>query len=230
MGGKPKAKDYEPSAEEKVSAAVGMAENKYFKENYDPLLKKMADDVATDDTDKILRGRANADVMQTLAGNASYDKAATAASGGDEAAALTGQLGVAEAAALKVKNDTSVGVLGTARGQQADATAGMANAANLATTGLLTAAKNKATVRSAKVGALAEVGTAVLMQGAKNMGTKKARMQPDDLGPALGADGEQLFDRGTFMSPLDENTGKKVTGFGNRLGYTGYTNTNPFGG
>ena len=81
MGGKPKAKDYEPSAEEKVSAAVGMAENKYFKENYDPLLKKMADDVATDDTDKILRGRANADVMQTLAGNASYDKAATAASG-----------------------------------------------------------------------------------------------------------------------------------------------------
>lgn len=44
MGSKPKAKDYEASAGEKASASVAMAEYKYFKEKYDPLLQKMRDE------------------------------------------------------------------------------------------------------------------------------------------------------------------------------------------
>ena len=39
MGSKPKQQDYQASAGEKASAAVAMAEHKFFKENYDPLLK-----------------------------------------------------------------------------------------------------------------------------------------------------------------------------------------------
>ena len=115
MSSKPKKSEYKPSAAEKASAAVAMAENKYFKEKYDPLLRKMRDASKTDDSADVLRGRANADTMQTLAGNASYDRAANAASGGAEAQAYQAQLGQADKAGLQVKNNMQLGVLGTAR-------------------------------------------------------------------------------------------------------------------
>ena len=92
MGSKPRQSDYQPSAAEKASAAVAMAENKYFKAKYDPLLQKMRDASKTDDSADVLRGRANADTMQTLAGKASYDRAASGASGGAEAQAYQAQL------------------------------------------------------------------------------------------------------------------------------------------
>ena len=148
MGSKPKKSEYQPSAAEKASAAVAMAENKYFKQKYDPLLQKMRDASKTDDSADVLRGRANADTMQTLASGASYDRAATAASGGEEAQAYQAQLGQADKTGLAIKNNMQLGVLGTARGQAADATTGMTAAANQGNSRQLTKAAANQTVRA----------------------------------------------------------------------------------
>ena len=221
MSSKPKKSEYQPSAAEKASAAVAMAENKYFKQKYDPLLQKMRDTSTNDNSVETLRGRANADTMQTLAGKASYDRAATGANGGAEAQAYQAQLGLADKAGLERKNNMQLGVLGTARGQAADATTGMTAAANMGASRVLTQAKAKQTVRSAKFGALAEAGTALVMQGAKNMSSKTAVMTTDADGnsvQAIGKDGKPEFKRGSFISPVDDS-GNRVTGFADRFNF-----------
>jgi hypothetical protein len=224
MGSKPKQQDYEPSAAEKASAAVALAENKYFKAKYDPLLQKMRDASKTDDSGRVLRGRANADTMQALAGKASYDRAATAASGGTEAQAYQAQLGQADKAGLGIKNTMQLGVLGTARGQAADAQSGMAIAANQGASRVLTKAKAEQTKREAKTAMLGQLGTSLILQGAKNMKSKGEK-------PKLDADGNQYKDAdgnlqtetvsGGFFSPVNKS-GESVSGFGNRLGWTNY--------
>jgi hypothetical protein len=231
MGNKPKKSEYQPSAAEKASAAVAMAENKYFKQKYDPLLQKMRDESKTDDSADVLRGRANADTMQTLASGASYDRAATAASGGEEAQAYQAQLGQADKTGLAIKNNMQLGVLGTARGQAADATTGMTAAANQGNSRQLTKAAANQTVRAAKFGAMAEVGTALVMQGAKNMKSEGQRQKVDADGNKMtksDASGNQIPDmetvKGGLFSPVDKN-GNKVSGFGSRLSYS-----NAFGG
>jgi hypothetical protein len=224
MGSKPKKSEYQPSAAEKASAAVAMAENKYFKQKYDPLLQKMRDASKTDDSADVLRGRANADTMQTLASGASYDRAATAASGGEEAQAYQAQLGQADKTGLAIKNNMQIGVLGTARGQAADATTGMTAAANQGNSRQLTKAAANQTVRAAKFGAMAEVGTALVMQGAKNMKSSSAAKNPDGTTIMDAETGQPKMNQGSFFSPVDAN-GKKVSGFGSRLGHT-----NAFGG
>jgi hypothetical protein len=219
MGSKPKKSEYQPSAAEKASAAVAMAENKYFKQKYDPLLQKMRDESKTDDSADVLRGRANADTMQTLASGASYDRAATAASGGDEAQAYQAQLGQADKTGLAIKNNMQLGVLGTARGQAADATTGMTAAANQGASRQLTKAAAKQEVRSAKFGALAEVGTALVMQGAKNMKTSAPAQNPNGTTIMDAETGQPKMNRGSLFSPVDKN-GNKVSGFGSRLSYS----------
>tara|TARA_B110000902_G_C14067653_1_gene497993 strand:+ start:105 stop:803 length:699 start_codon:yes stop_codon:yes gene_type:complete len=226
MSSKPKKSEYQPSAAEKASAAVALAENKYFKQKYDPLLQKMRDTSTNDNSVETLRGRANADTMQTLAGKASYDRAATGANGGAEAQAYQAQLGLADKAGLERKNNMQLGVLGTARGQAADATTGMTAAANMGASRVLTQAKAKQEVRSAKFGALAEAGTAFVIQGAKNMKSEGQRQKTDANGNKMtkaGPDGNQVPDmetvKGSFTSPVD-GAGNKVSGLGNRLSYS----------
>lgn len=211
MSSGPKKQDYEASPAERASAAVALAENKAFKQKYDPLLQKQRDASRTDDTGDVLRGRANADTMQTLAGKASYDRAASADSGGDSAQAYQAQLGIADQAGLKAKNTMQLGVLGTARGQAADATAGMGAAANMGASRVLTQAKAKQTKREALTGAVAQVGTSFVMQGAKNMQTKSA-------------DGKKS---GGFLSPVNKDGGK-VSGIADRLKFSNFTNTDPY--
>ena len=226
MGSKPKQKDYQPSAAEKASAAVAMAENKYFKEKYDPLLQKMRDASKTDDSADVLRGRANADTMQTLAGSASYDRAASGASGGAEAQAYQAQLAQADKAGLQIKNNMQLGVLGTARGQAADAQTGMGAAGNMGASRVLTQAKAKQMKREAATAALGQVATSLVMQGAKNMQTGGGPEQGAN-GPVM-KDGKQVMKpKGSFFTPRDDE-GNKVQGFGNRLGYTDFMNTSPF--
>ena len=228
MGSKPKQKDYQPSAAEKASAAVAMAENKYFKEKYDPLLQKMRDASQTDDSADVLRGRANADTMQTLAGKASYDRAASGASGGAEAQAYQAQLAAADKTGLGIKNNMQLGVLGTARGQAADAQTGMGSAASMGASRVLTQAKAKQTEREAKMGALGQVATSLVLQGAKNMQSGKAGPKLDSKGNPVMKDGKQVMnERGSFFTPRDDE-GNKVQGFGNRLGYTDFMNTSPY--
>lgn len=220
MGSKPKQQDYQASAGEKASASVAMAEYKYFKEKYDPLLQQMRDKSLSEDTTSSLRARANADTMQALSG-ASSQRAIKGADGGDLAQALQGQLGIANQSGLDIKNKMQTNVLGTARGQAADAQTGMAQAANLATSEALTRAKNKQTVANAKMTAAGQVAGAALMQGMQNKATTGQR----DTGK-VGADGKPIMEtaKGSFFSPVND-AGQSVSGFGNRLAYS-----NIFGG
>ncbi len=230
MGSSPNREDYKPSAAEKASAAVAMAEHKYFKQKYDPLLQKMRDASKTDDSADVLRGRANADTMQTLAGNASYDRAATAASGGAEAQAYQAQLAQADKAGLDIKNKMQLDVLGTARKQAADGATGMTDVANMGASKVLSQAKAKQDVRQAKMGALGQVATSLVMQGAKNMKTGgEVKMKADGVTPMTDKDGNVMrTERGSFFTPRD-SLGNSVSGFGARLGHTDYFGTNPFG-
>jgi len=209
MGSKPKQQDYKASASEKASASAAMAEHKYFKEKYDPLLQKMRDESLTDNTASTLRGRANADTMQALSKN-SAQKAIRGDSGSDLAQALQGQLGVASTSAKNIKNKMQTNVLGTARGQAADSQTGMAQAANLATSQALTRAKANQQVAQAKYSAAGQIAGAALMQGMQNKattGTKKNGMTGT------------TETKGSFFSPVND-AGQKVSGFKNRLAHS----------
>ena len=208
MGSKPKQQDYEASDAEKASASVAMAEYQFFKEKYDPLLQKMRDKSMQEDPGDTLRGRANADTMQALTAQPSYQQTQSSTATGDMAQAYQGQLGQANTAAKNIQNQMRTNVLGTARGQAADAQTGMAEASRLGTSQALTRAKAKQQVASAKFNAAGKIAGAALMQGADNMKTK-----------GTNAAGEEVS--GGFFSPVNED-GTKVSGFGNRLGYTGF--------
>jgi len=208
MGSKPKQADYQPSASDKASASVAMAEYEYFKQQYDPLLREMRDKSMTEDVASGLRGRANADVMQALSGP-SYQAAARGDGGGDLSQALQGQTNVANIRAQEVQNRMRTNVLGTARGQAADAQTGMAEAARLGTSAALERARANQQVAQAKYSAAGQVAGAALMQGLDNMGTTGTD-------PNTGQ-----TTRGGFFTPVNEQ-GQRVTGFGNRLGYSGF--------
>jgi hypothetical protein len=161
MSSKPKKADYQPSASDKTSASVAMAEYEYFKQQYDPLLRQMRDKSMTEDVASGLRGRANADVMQALSGP-DYQAAARGTGGGDMAQALQGQTTLANVGALDVQNKMRTNVLGTARGQAADAQTGLAEAARLSTSEALTRAKANQAVAQAKFGAAGQLAGSVL--------------------------------------------------------------------
>lgn len=208
MGSKPKQQDYEASDAERASASVAMAEYQYFKQRYDPLLRQMRDKSMSEDIGSTLRGRANADTMQALTSQPSYQATQSTTATGDMAQAYQGQLGVANRNAKQVQNTMRTNVLGTARGQAADAQTGMAQASRLATSEALSRAKAKQTVAMAKHQAAGQIAGALLMQGADNMSTK-----------GKTADGKEVS--GGFFTPVD-SSGQQVTGFKNRLGHSGF--------
>jgi hypothetical protein len=119
------------------------------------------------------------------------------------AQAVQGQLGQATKAGKQIQNQMQTNVLGTARGQAADAQTGMSQAARLSTSEALARAKAKNDVSLAKFNAAAQIGTAFVAQGLENANTK-------------GADGAQ----GSFFRPVDSG-GNEVKGFKNRLQYSG---------
>lgn len=184
MGSGPKQQDYQASAAEQASASVAMAEYNYFKQKYDPLLQQMRDKSMTEDVSTTLRGRANADTMQALTSQPTYQQTQSTTATGDTAQAIQGQLGVANASGKKIGNTMRTSVLGTARGQAADATTGMAQASRLATSEALERARGNQLAASAKLGAAAQIGTAMILQGGENMeeekgffgGTKKTKV------------------------------------------------------
>lgn len=168
MSKKPKKKDYQPTQADRTSASVAMAQYRYFKEKYDPLLQQMRDKAATGDGAKTtLRARANADTMQALSAP-SYQQARNITGAGDMAQAYQGQLGVANRAAKDVENTMKTNVLKSARKQAATAQTGMAQAARLSTSDALARAKNKQDVAQAKLNAAVQIGSAGLAKGADN--------------------------------------------------------------
>lgn len=205
MSKKPKKQG--PSAADKANASVAMAEYNRFKQKYDPLLRQMRDKSLTEDTTSTLRARSNADTMQALTSQPNFQQTQNVTAGSDMAQALQGQLGQATAAGKKIQNQMQTNVLGTARGQAADAQSGMAQASRLATSEALARAKAKNDVSLAKFNAAAQIGTAFAAQGMDNMSTQGGSNQ------------------GTFFTPVDSK-GNKVQGAGNRLQYSGVIRRN----
>jgi hypothetical protein len=191
-----------------------MAEYQYFKQRYDPLLRQMRDKSMSEDIGSTLRGRANADTMQALTSQPSYQATQSTTATGDMAQAYQGQLGVANRNAKQIQNTMRTNVLGTARGQAADAQTGMAQASRLATSEALSRAKAKQTVAMAKQQAAGQLAGALLMQGAENMSTKGEKMAGDGMGPP-----EEVS--GTFFTPVNSQ-GQQVKGAGARLGFSGF--------
>ena len=145
MGSKPKQQEYKPSETEKTQAAIAKADADY------------------------LRGRAGADTYQALTGDgANLTVAEGISTGADLATGAVGQLLDANTVAKNVKIDDQVGVLGVARGQQADAGDALAQSSKLARSEDLAKAKGKQTVRLAKRKAAFDIGTSIAKQGIKN--------------------------------------------------------------
>jgi len=167
MGSKPKKQEYQASAAEKASAAVAMAEYKNFKKKYDPLLQQMRDKSMSEDPSTTLRGRANADTMQALTSSTNYQQTQENNIPSEMGRALGGQLQVANVSGLDIQNKMRTNVLGTARGQAADAQSGMAQASRLGTSQALARASAAQTERSARSKALGQVAGAALVFGAE---------------------------------------------------------------
>ena len=173
MGCGPKKSDYKASPAEQASAAVGMAEKKFFNAQYGPLLRKMRDKAGSDDNKNNLRARANADTMQALTSQPNAQGVLRGDdSAGGVATGLLGQLGVADKSGLRLQNTMATGVLGTARGQAANAQTGMAKAANLETSALLQRAKDKQNVANAKFNAVGQLAGAGIMKFGNKFGRK----------------------------------------------------------
>lgn len=167
------ASDYKPSEQEKTNAAVGLAEYRYFKQNYSPLLVKMRDQSSSDGEKKILRNRANADTFQALTGKNSLgiSQVQTPDYTSDMSSALLGQQLQAEDKGAKIQNQRQSNVLGTARKQASDSQSGMATAARLAASEDLAKIKAKQQKQMANLTAAAQIGGSALGKGLENMKT-----------------------------------------------------------
>jgi len=177
-----------PSEAEKVSAGVAKAEYERFKQLYDPLLQQMRDKSMTDDYKTTLRGRANADTQQALA-DGGFTETSRVNAAGERAAAIQGQLGQATAQAKGIENRMKTGVLGTARGQAAEAQTGLAQASRLATSEALTKARANQQVSQAKYKAAGQIAGAAIGAGVN----KYMEANPGFADSKLGGFTERFF-------------------------------------
>lgn len=168
MSNKPKKQEYKPSEPEKLNAAVAKAEKDYFDKNYGPLLRRLRDITDTKDFSNISTGRAGADVLQALTSRPTLQAAQSVDAAADIASAGGSQQLEAERTALGAKREGQVGVLGTGRGQQADAVSGLSRAANIQSTSDLSTARDKLMIRDARLQAGLNVGGTLLGQGIQN--------------------------------------------------------------
>ena len=195
MSSKPKQSDYQATDAERASASVALQNYNYFKQNYSPILQQMRDKAQNTDVGTTLRGRANADTMQALT-QPSYRNTQQVDYGSDLGKAYQGQLGVANTSAKQIQNQMGTNVLGTARGQAADASTGMAQLSRLGTSEALNRARNKQMVAQSKIDAAVTMGGAFGLQGMDNKSTG-----------------------GTFFTPND-STGVPIKGVKNRYKYS----------
>jgi hypothetical protein len=172
MSSKPKKQNYQATAQEKTQAAVAKAEKDYFDQTYAPLLREMRDISEREDLGGLARGTSQADTMQALTGGRPSLAAATSVDrAADIASGAVAQQVAASSQGLAAQRQRQIGVLGTARGQAADAQAGLAQAARTASTKQLQAARAKQQIRDARFQAGLDVGSAFAAQGLKNLGS-----------------------------------------------------------
>ena len=168
MSNKPKSQDYKPSEAEKTQAAVSKAEKDYFDQKYGPLLREMRDLADKEDFSATAKGRAQADTMQALTSRPSIQAARSVDSAANLASAAGSQQAQADFQALQAKRQRQVGVLGTARGQAADATTGLSRAAQIQSTKDLEFAKARQQERDARFAAGLKIATTGIQQAMMN--------------------------------------------------------------
>jgi len=194
----PKKSDYEATAGEKMNAAVAVAEQKRFKELYDPLLQKIRDESLTQNFSEIARGKANADTMQALTGAPTeYRNTQNIGRAGDLGAALGGQLQQANVQAKKAENQTQSGVLATARQQQDTTAQALNNIGKIENTAALAKAKANQDVATAKFNAGVQLAGSYVLQGLENKATTGA-------GGAEGTWHTPVRDDGSRISSLKD--------------------------
>tara|TARA_R100000734_G_C3319202_1_gene114605 strand:+ start:890 stop:1546 length:657 start_codon:yes stop_codon:yes gene_type:complete len=191
MSNKPKQQDYKPSEAEKTQAAVSKAEKDYFDQKYGPLLREMRDLADKEDFSATAKGRAQADTMQALTSRPSIQAARSVDTAANLASAAGSQQAQADFQALQAKRQRQVGVLGTARGQAADATTGLSRAAQIQSTKDLEFAKAKQQERDARFAAGLKLAGTAVGQGMQNMqgGDGGSFFKPAGLDTAMAADG-----------------------------------------
>ena len=168
MAGGPKKPEYEATEAEKIQAKVAKAEKDYFDEKYSPLLREMRDISLKENYGDFVAGRASADTQQALA-KPSLMATRSVDGQAEKVSAMMQMQAQAQAQGLTAQRQRQVGVLATARGQQADATTGLAGAARLAQSDRLQSATRKQQMRDARTGAALQMGGAMLAQGLTNL-------------------------------------------------------------
>jgi hypothetical protein len=189
MSSKPKQSQYQASEQEKTLAAVSQAEKEYFNQKYGPLLREMRDLSEKEDLGALSRGRAQADTMQTLTTRPTLQAARSVDTAADLASAASAQQIAGSAQGLSAQRQKQIGVLGTARGQAAEAQAGLAKAARIQSTKQLEEARAKQTIRNARLAAGIQLGTTLGLQGMKNKAEGGSFFTPKSV-----AGGQSRFD------------------------------------
>ena len=194
MSSKPKAADYAPSEAEKVSAAAAKADKDYFDQKYSPLLREMRDIADRENYQNYLKGTASANTMQALTGKPSLAATRSVDAYADLASASMAEQQRAGAVGLEAKRTRQLGVLGTARGQQADTTTGLANAAKLANTTTLQQAQRRQMMREARQQAGFRIGSQLYETGRQNFKDTGNIFTPKGGRPKIGDALSQAYD------------------------------------
>lgn len=181
MGSKPKQQDYQASDTEKTQASIAAADQRYFQKTYDPLLVEMRDKAATEKVAPTLRGRANADTMQALTGQSNLGLVQGLGQSANIASGAVSQMLSANQTAKGVKTDQQIGVLGTARGQAADAGDALAQASRLSRSEGLAKAQADQTVRMSRNAMMFDLGKAGGLKGLQNF------QETGEFGSGLGS-------------------------------------------
>jgi len=169
MSSKPKASEYQATEAEKIQAKVAKAEKDYFDQKYSPLLREMRDTSMKENYSGFAAGRGQADTMQALS-KPSFAATKSVDSSADLASAASAQMVMARGQGLAAQRKRQVGVLATARGQQADATTGLASIAKLEASDRLQSAGRKQMMRESRQQAGFALGSTMLSQGLVNKG------------------------------------------------------------
>ena len=217
MGSKPKASEYKASEVEKIQARQAQADQRYFQQMYDPLLREERDRVRTEDTQGLLRGRAQADTMEALT-NPEMNRQLGGAPGGNIfqagslASSAVGQMLHANVLAKDVKITDSVNVLKTARNQQRTAGDALAQASRITRSGELADKRSQMQVRLAR----RQMGFDLAVAAGKKM----AKNYEDTDNPLVALGGyEDLQDAGVSGVAAGAVGRKRVGLFGKNRGY-----------
>tara|TARA_X000001382_G_scaffold17757_1_gene10992 strand:- start:1293 stop:1904 length:612 start_codon:yes stop_codon:yes gene_type:complete len=169
MSSKPPKSDFEATEAEKIQAKVAKAEKDYFNQTYSPLLREMRDISMKENYGDYAAGKAQADTMQALT-KPSLAAAKSVDAQADLLSAAVGQQTQARSQGLAAQRNRQVGVLATARGQQADATTGLANVARIESSENLQQAKRRQMMRESRQSAGFQLAGTFLTQGMANKG------------------------------------------------------------